>query len=118
MVNPFVRSRSGRLRSEKFFHGLYGVGNGRRDRRAEAHARRDVRRLTRHDDRAGRPGVELFDPVPATMVRLAGRERAQLLVQSPSRPRLHAFLTAWRDLLTSEKSSSARWALDVDPLEL
>jgi primosomal protein N' (replication factor Y) len=63
-------------------------------------------------------GVELYDPVPATMVRLAGRERAQLLVQSESRPRLHAFLSAWRDLLAAQKSSSARWALDVDPIEL
>jgi primosomal protein N' (replication factor Y) len=62
--------------------------------------------------------VELFDPVPAAMVRLAGRERAQLLVQSASRPRLHAFLDTWRDLLAAEKSSVARWALDVDPLDL
>jgi primosomal protein N' (replication factor Y) len=62
--------------------------------------------------------VELYDPVPAAMVRLAGRERAQLLVQSASRPRLHAFLGAWRDVLGAEKSSAARWALDVDPLEL
>jgi primosomal protein N' (replication factor Y) (superfamily II helicase) len=62
--------------------------------------------------------VELYDPVPASMVRLAGRERAQLLVQSTSRPRLHAFLGTWRDLLAAEKSSAARWALDVDPLEL
>ncbi|MES2562348.1 MAG: primosomal protein N' [Pseudomonadota bacterium] len=62
--------------------------------------------------------VTLYDPVPASMVRLAGRERAQLLVQSPSRPKLHAFLKAWRDALSREKSNVARWALDVDPLEL
>jgi primosomal protein N' (replication factor Y) len=62
--------------------------------------------------------VELYDPVPAAMVRLAGRERAQLLVQSASRPRLHAFLGAWRDVLAMEKAAVARWALDVDPLEL
>jgi primosomal protein N' (replication factor Y) len=62
--------------------------------------------------------IELYDPVPAPMVRLAGRERAQLLVQSRSRPQLHAFLDAWRDMLAAEKSSAARWALDVDPLEL
>jgi primosomal protein N' (replication factor Y) len=63
-------------------------------------------------------GVDLYDPVPAPMVRLAGRERAQLLVQSASRPNLHSFLGAWRDILAAEKSSAARWALDVDPLEL
>ena len=71
--------------------------------------------------RAGRKlasAVELFDPVPAGMVRLAGRERAQLLIQSSSRPALHAFLRAWRGRLAAEKTSVARWALDIDPLEL
>jgi primosomal protein N' (replication factor Y) len=63
-------------------------------------------------------GVELYEPVPAAMVRLAGRERAQLLVQSASRPSLHSFLGAWRDLLAGKKSSSARWTLEVDPPEL
>lgn len=62
--------------------------------------------------------VNLYDPVPAGMVRLAGRERAQLLVQSASRPELHAFLRNWRGRLAAEKTSVARWALDVDPLEL
>ena len=62
--------------------------------------------------------VELYDPVPAPMVRLAGRERAHLLVQSASRAKLHAFLSTWRDLLAAEKSSVARWALDIDPIEL
>ncbi|HET7158521.1 MAG TPA: primosomal protein N', partial [Burkholderiales bacterium] len=65
-----------------------------------------------------RADVTLYDPVPATMVRLAGRERAQLLVQSSSRPKLHSFLKAWRDALTQDKANVARWALDVDPLEL
>jgi primosomal protein N' (replication factor Y) (superfamily II helicase) len=62
--------------------------------------------------------VTLYDPVPAAMVRLAGRERAQLLVQSSSRRKLHVFLKAWRDALAAQKSSTARWALDIDPLEL
>jgi primosomal protein N' (replication factor Y) len=61
--------------------------------------------------------VELYDPVPATMVRLAGRERAQLLVQCASRSELHAFLRKWRERL-AEKSNPARWALDIDPIEL
>jgi primosomal protein N' (replication factor Y) (superfamily II helicase) len=62
--------------------------------------------------------VELFDVVPAAMVRLAGRERAQLLVQSATRPALHAFLRQWTARLSAVKSSPARWALEVDPLEL
>jgi len=63
-------------------------------------------------------GVALFDAVPAAMVRLAGRERAQLLVQSTSRPALHAFLRVWSAKLSEKKPSAARWALEVDPSEL
>jgi len=62
--------------------------------------------------------VQIFDPVPALLVRLAGRERAQLLVQSDSRTSLQAFLRAWRGRLAQAKTSPARWALEVDPLEL
>ena len=62
--------------------------------------------------------VELFDPVPATMVRLAGRERAQLLVQSGARAALHDFLRTWHQRLAVQKSRAARWTLEVDPLEL
>jgi len=62
--------------------------------------------------------VRLYDAVPAGMVRLAGRERAQLLVQSASRPALHAFLREWCPRLAAFKSTSARWTLEVDPVEL
>ena len=62
--------------------------------------------------------VTLYDVVPATMVRLAGRERAQLLVQSDSRSALHAFLRDWTCRLATGKPSAARWALEVDPVEL
>jgi primosomal protein N' (replication factor Y) len=63
-------------------------------------------------------GITLYDPVPAGMMRLAGRERAQLLVQAAQRPPLQRFLSAWRKLLAEQKSSVARWSIDVDPLEL
>ena len=62
--------------------------------------------------------VQMYDAVPAGMVRLAGRERAQLLVQSDSRPALHAFLREWCTVLAAAKSSAARWTLEVDPVEL
>jgi primosomal protein N' (replication factor Y) len=61
--------------------------------------------------------VTLYDPVPAAMVRRAGRERAQLLAQAESRSRLQQFLAAWHARLSAEPSSAARWSLDVDPLE-
>ncbi len=62
-------------------------------------------------------GVAVFDPVPANMMRRAGRERAQLLVQTPSRGALRSFLNAWRPLLAEGESTPARWSLDVDPLD-
>jgi primosomal protein N' (replication factor Y) len=61
--------------------------------------------------------VTIYDPVPATMVRRAGRERAQLLAQAESRSLLQRFLAAWHTRLSTEQSSPARWSLDVDPLE-
>lgn len=61
--------------------------------------------------------VTLYDPVPAVMPRRAGRERAQLLVQCESRARLQEFLGAWQGKLASGRPATARWAIDVDPLE-
>ncbi|HKA39706.1 MAG TPA: primosomal protein N', partial [Burkholderiales bacterium] len=61
--------------------------------------------------------VTIYDPVPAALARRAGRERAQLLVQSGSRAELRRFLAAWRDALGQLRVTRARWALDVDPLE-
>ena len=61
--------------------------------------------------------VEVFDPVPAAMARVAGVERAQLLVQSTSRPALQQFLARWRAGLDAAKERRVRWSLDVDPAE-
>ncbi len=62
-------------------------------------------------------GVTVYDPVPMPMMRMAGRERAQLLVESASRKALHAFIDAWLARLGEEKTP-ARWQLEVDPLEI
>ncbi|QOJ23255.1 MAG: primosomal protein N' [Gammaproteobacteria bacterium] len=61
--------------------------------------------------------VELFDPVPAHMVRLKGLERGHILVQSPSRKHLQSFLTEWYAKLAALSGQKVRWVLDVDPLE-
>jgi len=63
------------------------------------------------------PGVRIFDPVQMPLVRLAGRERAQLLVESPARPALHRFLDAWLAAL-AQLRTPVRWQLDVDPQEI
>ncbi|MDD5240658.1 MAG: primosomal protein N' [Sulfuricella sp.] len=60
--------------------------------------------------------VTLFDPVPAQMARLAGNERAHLLVQAASRGALQAFAADWNKALTG-LDGRVRWALDIDPQE-
>ncbi|MFN3716855.1 MAG: primosomal protein N', partial [Thiobacillus sp.] len=62
------------------------------------------------------PGVAVFTPTPAPMPRIANLERAQLLVQSPSRQALQTFVRDWRPRLEAHKPRVARWSLDIDPL--
>jgi primosomal protein N' (replication factor Y) len=61
--------------------------------------------------------VTINDPIPMTMTRVHNVERAQLLVESNSRPALQAFLAAWIDALRALKSR-VRWSLEVDPLDI
>jgi primosomal protein N' (replication factor Y) len=62
--------------------------------------------------------VTLFDPVPMSLSRLSGWERAHVLVQSPSRRALQAFLSVWiARLYDMRVAADARWHVDVDPLE-
>ena len=62
--------------------------------------------------------IELFDPVPAQMLRLKGMERGHLLVQSASRKQLQIFLLQWQKQLSTVPTQKIRWVLDVDPVEL
>ncbi len=68
---------------------------------------------------AGPPpaGITLYDPVPMSVVRLAERERAQLLLQSASRKILQSYLGAWSEKLHALPQRAVRWHLDVDPIE-
>ncbi|MGD9952359.1 MAG: primosomal protein N' [Burkholderiales bacterium] len=64
-----------------------------------------------------REDVRVYDPVPNVITRRADLERAQLLVQSPSRPALQEFLRAWSERLFASSPRNVRWHLDVDPIE-
>ena len=67
----------------------------------------------------GISGTTLYDPVPMKMQRLMALERAQLLVESTSRPALQAFLPRWMEsIYTLKRPSGLRWHIDVDPLEI
>jgi primosomal protein N' (replication factor Y) (superfamily II helicase) len=64
-------------------------------------------------------GVQIYDAVPMRMVRRAGRERAQLVVESRSRPQLRALLLPWvANLYRLRVARGLRWHIDVDPLEV
>ena len=62
-------------------------------------------------------GVQIYDPVPHVITRRADMERAQLLVQSRSRPAMQGFLQAWSEALFEHAPRNIRWHLDVDPIE-
>ncbi len=62
-------------------------------------------------------GVRIYDPVPHVITRRADMERAQLLVQSRSRPAMQGFLQAWSEALFEHAPRNVRWHLDVDPIE-
>ncbi len=61
--------------------------------------------------------VDAYDPVPNLITRRAGLERAQLLVQSSSRPALQSYLAALTEHLFASAPRNVRWHLDVDPIE-
>ncbi len=62
-------------------------------------------------------GITINDPIPMAMTRVANVERAQLLVESPSRPALQAFLKAWMVALR-EMKTRVKWSLEVDPVDI
>ena len=61
--------------------------------------------------------VSVYDPVPNVITRLAGMERARLLLQSRSRPALQGYLAALGSALFEAASRQVRWHLDIDPIE-
>jgi len=68
-------------------------------------------------DCIGHDGITVNDPIPMTMTRVHNVERAQLLVESASRPALQAFLREWLATLRQLKTR-VKWSLEVDPLDI
>jgi primosomal protein N' (replication factor Y) len=91
--------------------------------RAEAKSAADVDRFMAHAATVSREvpqeeGLQVWDPVPATLERKAGFERRQLMLQADSRAALQRFLTAWLPRVATHESRAIKWIIDVDPLEL
>jgi primosomal protein N' (replication factor Y) len=69
------------------------------------------------------PHITLYPAVPMSIQRVANVERAQMLIESPSRTALQRFLTEWQAVLHAtrqqpEGKGLIRWAIDVDPLAI
>ena len=61
--------------------------------------------------------------MPTAVQRVANVERAQMLIESPSRAALQRFLSAWHAVLHTTRAlpeckGLIRWAVDVDPLAI
>jgi primosomal protein N' (replication factor Y) len=73
--------------------------------------------------RDARDGVTVMDAVPAPMEQRAGKYRAQLLISAKQRSPLNACLSSWLSQIKDNEavrklSSSVRWSVDVDPVDL
>ncbi len=67
--------------------------------------------------------LTLYPAVPMTIQRIANVERAQMLIESPSRAALQQFLNGWQSVLHATRGQPEckgliRWAIDVDPLAI
>ena len=66
-------------------------------------------------------GVTVYEPVPPFVAKLAGVERMQMLLESPSRVALQRMLSDWLPALQglrAQHKGLIRWAVDVDPLSI
>lgn len=61
--------------------------------------------------------VMVFDPIPMALMRVADKERAQLLVEAPSKGSLNVFLRQWYRALLAVKTN-AHWVMEVDPMDV
>ncbi|MFV2054979.1 MAG: primosomal protein N' [Thiohalomonadales bacterium] len=70
-------------------------------------------------EKIDRQQINLLGPMPAPMLKKAGRYRAQLLLHANDRGSRQQFLELWIPLLSQSKlSHTVRWSLDVDPMEM
>lgn len=91
--------------------------------RAEATNRQEphnfLRSVRQIAEQCAIPGVNILGPIPALLERKAGRYRAQLLLRTEKRQKLHELL---KQLLPSIEqhplNRKIRWSLDVDPQDL
>jgi primosomal protein N' (replication factor Y) len=70
------------------------------------------------------PGLRVYDPVPKAVMRVAGTERAQLLIESDSRKQLQEILEVMDRWLRENsqgrisKTARVRWLIERDPIAI
>ncbi len=62
-------------------------------------------------------GITINDQIPMTMTRVHTVDRAQLLIESSSRPALQAFLKVWIADLRALKTR-VKWGVEIDPVDI
>ena len=62
-------------------------------------------------------GIVVYDPIPMALMKVADKERGQLLVESGSKVLLTKFLRQWYRSLCSVKTT-VHWTMDVDPADV
>ncbi|NEN76040.1 primosomal protein N' [Pelistega sp. NLN82] len=64
-------------------------------------------------------GIQLYDPIPLKIIRVANIERAQLLIESESRTRLHHFMQIWlQRVYQFFRTPKVKYFVEVDPLDI
>ncbi len=91
--------------------------------RADSPSQAEVFDFLRAAEAAAKPSREarlrILGPASAAMARRAGRHRAQLLIESPTRSALQDFLGQWVAAIAVLRiPRQLRWSLDVDPAEV
>jgi primosomal protein N' (replication factor Y) len=76
-----------------------------------------------HEEDALLAEVSVYPAVPMSIQRVANVERAQMLMESPSRKALHSALNRLQDVLHDARTlpqhkGVVRWLVDVDPLAI
>jgi primosomal protein N' (replication factor Y) len=64
--------------------------------------------------------ISISDVVPRAMVRVAGKERAQVLIESPSRQALQVALEIIQLALVNQntKRKGVGWYIERDPIQI
>ncbi|MQW91025.1 primosomal protein N' [Acinetobacter wanghuae] len=62
--------------------------------------------------------LDIWGPIPAPMERKAGRYQSHMVLLSANRARLHYYLKDWWQNMLSDKPSTMKLTLDIDPQEL